>query len=175
MAGLACILFDMARRRLASPGVQPQTGAISSKVWPHVGPYSRKLDRGALGVSIDGRSPLGKFVRSLEFELYQYVGGQPDVRERLMIDRVIKTRVQLDLFEEKLETGRWTDTDRRTYGALHNAFRLALRELKPATSKNQPADLESYIASLRTVDSAAVEPSAEAPAVTQKPLRRPTG
>src|SRR5215831_5111776 len=107
------------------------------------GPYSRKLRRGPIGDQISGNTSLGRFIRALEAELTDYVGGNPDIAQRLTIDRVVKLRVQLDLFEEKLETGNWTDVDRRTYGALHNAFRLALRELKPAGRTSKP-DLGQY-------------------------------
>ena len=48
---------------------------------------------------------LGRFIRALEAELTNYVGGNPDVAQRLTIDRVIKIRVQLDMFDAKLKTG----------------------------------------------------------------------
>jgi len=89
------------------------------------GPYSKKLRRRPIGDQISGNTSLGRFIRALEARLTDYVGGNPDIAQLLNIDRVVKLRVQLDLFEAKLETGNWTDLDRRTYGALHNAFRLA--------------------------------------------------
>lgn len=138
------------------------------------GPYSKALRRGPIGDNINGNSALGRFIRALEAQLTSYVGGNPDIAQRLTIDRIIKVRVQLDMFEAKLKTGNWTDTDRRTYGALHNAFRLALRELRPASSRKQPADLETYLASIRVGDretgGASTTPSAPRPK-----LRRPTG
>ena len=72
------------------------------------------------------------------------------------MNTVIKLRLQLDAFEEKLVGSRtgeatWTDLDRRTYGALHNAYRLALHDLKPpppSTYRKRHravSDLETYL------------------------------
>jgi hypothetical protein len=94
-----------------------------------VGPYSRKLQRGAIGDCVDGRSAEGRFIRDLERQLIEHVGGSPSVTQRLLIDRVIKIRLQLDALDDKLAAGNWTPHDQRTYGALLNGHRLTLREL----------------------------------------------
>lgn len=94
-----------------------------------LGPYSRRLHRGAIGDLFDGRSAQGRFVRHLEAELVAHVGGAPSVTQRLLIDRLIKIRLQLDLFDAKLGAGEWTPHDGRTYGGLLNAFRLTARTL----------------------------------------------
>jgi hypothetical protein len=103
-----------------------------------VGPYSRKLQRGAIGDLFDGRSAEGRFVRALEAELVQHVGGQPSICQRLLIDRLIKIRLQLDLLDAKLAKGQWTAHDGRTYGGLLNAFRLTARELGIAAPEPEP-------------------------------------
>jgi hypothetical protein len=95
----------------------------------HIGPYSKILRRGSLSRSIDGRSELGRFVRALEAELVTHCGGSPSITQRLLIDRIIKVRLQLDALDVKLAAGDWTPHDQRTYGALLNAHRLACREL----------------------------------------------
>ena len=81
-------------------------------------------------------------MRHMEAELIKHVGGKPNFMQRLLIERVVKIRMQLDLFEEKLARGSWTPHDARTYGALHNAIRLTARELglSPAT-KTPPVSL----------------------------------
>src|SRR5687767_5090242 len=102
-----------------------------------VGPYSKLLRRGAIGKLADGRSALGRLIRHLEAELVAHVGGSPTITQRLLIERLIKTRIQLDLLDEKLARGEWTGNDSRTYGGLLNAMRLTARELglKPAADK----------------------------------------
>ena len=96
---------------------------------PNPGPYSRLLRRGAIGKLADGRSTLGRFIRHLEAELVAHVGGHPTITQRLLIARLIKTHVQLDLLDEKLGRGDWTMNDSRTYGGLLSAMRLTTREL----------------------------------------------
>lgn len=105
-----------------------------------LGPHSRVFRRGAIGDSIDGRSTLGRFIRDLERQLIEHVGGAPSITQRLLIDRIIRIRVQLDALDEKLSAGNWTPHDSRTHGALNNALRLTLREigLRPAAAR-QPS------------------------------------
>lgn len=110
------------------------------------GPYSKRLHRGAIGNSTDGRSERGRFIRHLEAELISYVGGEPTIAQRLLIDRTIKIRLQLDLLDDKLVSDNWTAHDQRTYGALLNAQRLCLRELTGL--KAQPLKRSSVIAAL---------------------------
>src|SRR5438094_9855075 len=93
------------------------------------GPYSRRLHRGAIGDLVDGRSAQGRFIRHLEAELTAHVGGLPSIAQKLLIDRIIRLRLQLDALDRKLASGDWTPHDARTYGGILNAHRLALREI----------------------------------------------
>jgi len=95
------------------------------------GPYSKRLHRGAIGDLVDGRSAQGRFIRHLEAELIVHVCGSPTIVQRMLIDRTIKIRLQLDALDEKLSAGDWSAHDQRTYGALLNAQHLCLRELGP--------------------------------------------
>jgi hypothetical protein len=101
-----------------------------------IGPYSRRLHRGSIGASIDGRSELGRFIRALEAALVAHVGGAPSIVQRLLIERLIKLQLQLDGLDAKLAGGEWTPHDGRTYGGILNAYRLTGRELglKPAAA-----------------------------------------
>jgi len=141
-----------------------------------VRPHSRILTRGAIGSlrKLDGRSPEGRLVRRLEGELLAHLGHEPSVAERLLVDQIVKLRLLLDALGERMMEGTFTDLDRRCFGSAHNALRLALREigLKPAPSGNRPADLETYLASLRAADGEAGEVSAKEPAPEQRPVRR---
>ena len=103
--------------------------AESNQSRRRLGPYSRRLQRGAIADLYDGRSADGRFIRHLEAELTQHVGGAPSITQRLLIDRIIKVRIQLDLLDAKLAGGTWTPHDSRTYGGLLNALRLTAREL----------------------------------------------
>jgi hypothetical protein len=67
--------------------------------------------------SIDGRSQIGRLARDMERQLADHVGGTPSITQRLLIDRAIKIRLQLDALDAKLAAGDWTGHDSRTYGA----------------------------------------------------------
>lgn len=100
-----------------------------------LGPYSRRLHRGAIGDLVDGRSAQGRFIRNLEAELTAHVGGEPSIAQRLLIDRIIRLRIQLDFFDQKLAAGDWTAHDGRTYAGILGAHRLALRDLSTMKPK----------------------------------------
>jgi hypothetical protein len=102
-----------------------------------LGPYSRSLRRGVIGQTLDGRSEAGRFARDLERQLIEHVGGNPSITQKLLIERAIKTTLQLRALDVKLDSGSWTDCDSRTHGALVNRERLLLRELglQPAAAK----------------------------------------
>ena len=100
-----------------------------------------------IGDAIDGRSREGKFLRKCEAELLAQVGGEPSFTQRLLIRRIARAMLKLEMFDAKLSGDTWTDHDARTYGGLSNALRLMLRELglKPAVPRQVP-DLATYLA-----------------------------
>jgi hypothetical protein len=113
-----------------------------------VRPYSRILDRGAIGSlgRLDGRSVQGRLVRHLEAELVAHIGGNPTIAQRLLIERIIKMRLQLDALDMKLMNGGWTAHDTRTYGGLANAYRLTIRMIDNMRSrKGKAPSLEEVI------------------------------
>jgi hypothetical protein len=109
-----------------------------------LGPYSRALRRGTIGASIDGRSAVGRFCRDLERQLAQHVAGPGaslgslNIAQQLLVQRLVKTTVQINALDEKLERGDWTDHDARTHGGLINRQRLLLREIGLAPPAAQP-------------------------------------
>jgi hypothetical protein len=133
----------MRRARMGGPAVSPRSLEKGVRAERPRRPYSKLLHRGAIGslAGLSGNSAEGRVVRQLEAELTEHVGGLPSVTQRLLIERVIKIRWQLELFEVKLAEGSWTPHDSRTYGGLSNAFRLAIRELgvKPAKGRSAPS------------------------------------
>ena len=108
---------------------------------------SRILRRGSLGDQIDGRSREGRFLRDCERELVAHAGGSPSFTQRLLIRRAARAMLRLELLDEKLAKGIWTDHDARTFGGLSNALRLMLRELGlKGLSKERPPSLDDVLA-----------------------------
>jgi hypothetical protein len=123
------------------------TIATSSVNTPRLGPHCRALRRGVIGDAIDGRSREGKFLRVCEAELVAQVGSEPSFAQRLLIRRIARAMLKLEMFDAKMTGGNWTDHDARTYGGLTNALRLMLRELGlRAPAKDKTPSLSEYIA-----------------------------
>jgi hypothetical protein len=102
---------------------------------------SRIFRRGSLGDKISGRSREGRFLSQLERELTRSVGGAPSITQQLLIRRLARGTLRLELLDEKMTAGSWTDHDARTFGGLTNAVRLLSRELglkAKATSEKLP-------------------------------------
>ena len=78
---------------------------------------------------IDGRSREGRFVRRIEAELIQQLGGVPSFGQLLLVRRAARAALKLELYDQKLASAGLTDHDSRMYGGLSNNLRLLLREL----------------------------------------------
>jgi hypothetical protein len=136
----------------------PHLGAIDMAAnHRKLGPYSRSLRRGVIGTTaIDGRSATGRYVRDLEQHLITHVGGSPTITQRLLIERLICTTVQLHALDAKLAAGDgWTDHDGRTHGGLINRQRLLLRELGLKAAAERPPSLADYLAAKSASEAAA--------------------
>jgi hypothetical protein len=96
---------------------------------PSLTPESRVFNRGVLGDKIDGRSREGRFLIKCEAELIADIGGSPTFAQLMLIRRCARGMLRLELLDEKMAAGNWTDHDARTFGGLTNAVRLMLREL----------------------------------------------
>jgi hypothetical protein len=109
--------------------------------------YSRQFDRGAIGALADGRSATGKFIRRLEAELIDHLGHEPSVVERLLLERVVRVRLQLEAFDLRIAAGETlTPHDGRVYGALLNSLRLTCRDLGLRPTPTRPPTLADIIA-----------------------------
>lgn len=122
------------------------TKALSSHT--RLGPYSRRLQRGAIGELFDGRSAEGRFVRHLEAELVRHCGGAPSITQKLIIERIIRLRLQLDALDKKLAAGDWTPHDSRTYGGILNAYRLLARELGLKAAAEREPSVDELLAAI---------------------------
>jgi hypothetical protein len=135
----------------------------SGKRWRNSGPYSTRLARGPVA-TVDGRSAEGRYIRALEAELIATLPGPISVTDRLLIDRLIRLRLQLDALENKIEEaragrGKWTDHDIRVYSAVGNQYRLTLRELRTLPTNNQPKKRGRPSAARLLVQAAAERPT----------------
>jgi hypothetical protein len=106
---------------------------------------SRVLRRGVLGDRVDGRSREGRFLSQIERELIAQV-GKPSFTEKLLIRRLSRAMLRLELLDEKALAG-MTDHDARSFSALSNQVRLLSRELgvKAAPAEKLP-DLHDILA-----------------------------
>jgi hypothetical protein len=118
----------------------------SSPISTRLGPHCRALKRGVIGDAIDGRSREGKFLRKCEAELVAQVGGSPSFAQRLLIRRIARAMLKLELFDAKMAGNTWTDHDARTYGGLSNALRLMLREIGLQRPAIKGPSLAEYLA-----------------------------
>jgi hypothetical protein len=139
------------------------SGLASGKVWrDHCGvnaidpplkmrpltSESRLLRRGSLGgIGISGRSREGRLLRDTERALIEHCGGSPSFTQKLLIRRISRAVLRLELLDEKVAHGQWTDHDSRTFGGLSNALRLMLRELglKPSASEKPLPSLDEIV------------------------------
>jgi hypothetical protein len=93
-----------------------------------LGPYSRRLNRGALG-NISGRSREGRFIRALERDLLELLGPDPTLPSRLLVSRIARASLRIEMLEEKIADGLATELDGKILHNLHGSLRLMLREI----------------------------------------------
>jgi hypothetical protein len=106
-----------------------------------LGPYSRVIDRGAVGSGIDGRSREGRFLRHYEESLIAHAGGTPTVTMRLLAARAARLALHLELMDERLFAGKQiTSHDSRTYLAWSNSLSRILKELGLQAPPARPVD-----------------------------------
>ena len=108
---------------------------------------SRVLRRGVLGDRVDSRSREGRFLSQIERSLVAQVGGAPSFTEKLLIRRLSRAMLRLELIDERSLSGTLSDHDARSFSALSNQVRLLARELglKPAPVEKLP-DLHDILA-----------------------------
>ena len=107
---------------------------------------SRIIRRGVLGDRVDGRSREGRFLSQIERELTRQV-GQPSFAQTLLIRRLARAALRLELIDERSLAGPLGDHDARSFSALSNQVRLLARELglKAVPSEKLP-DLHDIVA-----------------------------
>lgn len=126
---------------------------VDANYKPRIAPlraHSRVIRRGSLG-DLDGRSIEGRFLRRIEAELVEQLGGSPTFTQTLAIRRIARLMLQAELFDQKMAGGDWTGHDARSAGAVNNAVLRALKDLGLQGRAERPAapSLKDYLASKR--------------------------
>ncbi|HZZ22022.1 MAG TPA: hypothetical protein VFE60_05355 [Roseiarcus sp.] len=85
-------------------------------------------------------------MRRCEAELIAQIGGEPTWAQLMLIRRVVRTMMQLELLDKKFISGTWTVVDGHVQGGLNSAVRLGLRELVIKATPKPKVDLASYLA-----------------------------
>ena len=70
---------------------------------------SRVLRRGVLGDRVDGRSREGGFLTKIERELTRQAGGAPSFAQTLLIRRLARAALRLELIDERSLSGTLSD------------------------------------------------------------------
>jgi hypothetical protein len=116
------------------------------------GPYSRALDRGAIG-ALNGNSRAAKFIRAYEAMMVAHVGGSPTAVQKQLITRAARLACHLELWDEKTipQGGALTATGHNNYIAWSNALGRTLARLGVEPAKARGPSLAEHLASLATM------------------------
>jgi hypothetical protein len=116
-----------------------------------LGPYSRLIDRGAIGGLIDGRSREGRFLRQYEKQLLEHVGNNPSVTQRCLIQRAARLALHLELMDERSLAGEhvFTTHDHLHYVSWSNALGRTLGRLGLQPAAPKPPTLAEAMAEAR--------------------------
>ena len=93
---------------------------------------SRSLSRGAVGDAVDGRSRQGRFLRQVERELFDELGGAPSFAQAVLVRRVARAMFELEAIEAAMGAGNAAGAPSaamQTFLALNDQVRLGLRDL----------------------------------------------
>jgi hypothetical protein len=106
-----------------------------------IGPYSKPIDRGALGAKLSGRSREGRFLRAFERQLLDHLGHEPNTIERALIARASRVALHLELMDERsfVDGHRFGIHDHNYYVAWSNSFARLLGQLGMKTPKTRSA------------------------------------
>jgi hypothetical protein len=119
------------------------------------GPYSRLIDRGAIG-DIDGTCREGRFLRHYEQMLIEHCGGNPSITQRALISRTARLALHLELMDERaLKDGRgFGPTDHHFYVSWSNALARHLDKLalKRPPGYGRDPDLAAVMAELEAAE-----------------------
>jgi hypothetical protein len=109
-----------------------------------VGPHSRPHSLARL----DGRTKEGAVFTRVKAELTEYIGN-PNIVERMIIERCAWLAVRLAMLDRKIEQGRdFTLVDSNTYLAWHNSFVRSLARLGIRPTQSDTSSVDAIMAEL---------------------------
>ena len=112
-----------------------------------MGPFSRAIDRGSVGWSIDGRSREGRFLRTYELMLIDHVGGKPTRLQSELIRRCARLALHLELQDERaMSIGEMSDHASRQYLAWHEALAPTLQLLGMQGKRDRAPTIQELLA-----------------------------
>ena len=95
-------------------------------------------------VRIDGRSTLGKYMKTLKGNLTKDLGGSLTTMEGILLDRIVSKIVRCHLYETGILSGEEYGS-RDFYLALCNSLRHDLMVIGLKKRVKDPLDLEAYL------------------------------
>jgi hypothetical protein len=95
-------------------------------------------------VKVDGRSTLGKYMKTLKANLTKDLGGSLTTMEEILLDRIVSKIVQSHLYETGILSGQDFGS-RDFYLAVCNSLRHDLNVIGLKKRVKNPVDLESYL------------------------------
>jgi len=95
-------------------------------------------------------NPLTKsrFFRDRRKRLLAHIGGQPDARQAVTIERIVAIEWTISRLQARLDAGELSQHAARELLAFHNHLRLLMSSLGPAAAA-KPPPLAEYLASKR--------------------------
>jgi hypothetical protein len=131
------MIADRSATPAEPPVVRRPSGRVGIGKRPETGPYSRALERGAVG-ALNGNSREAKFIKAYEAMLVEHCGGKPTAVQRQLITRAARLACHLELWDERTlpKGGAVTATGHNHYIQWSNALgrTLAAIGIKPAAS-----------------------------------------
>lgn len=95
-------------------------------------------------VKVDGRSSLGKWMKTLKDNLTKDLGGSLTTMEEILLDRIVSKIVRCHLYETGILSGE-NFGSRDFYLALCNSLRHDLMVIGLKRRVKDPLDLEAYL------------------------------
>lgn len=112
----------------------------ASKIGAHSRPHRLQ--------QLDGRGREARYLRRIESELAEHLGGaeRVSVAQRILIERLAVDLLRLELLDGKAAVGKLTEHDGRIAHALRNSVRLALRDLGLKGAAAKVPSLDEHLA-----------------------------
>jgi hypothetical protein len=78
---------------------------------------------------VDGRTRAGRIAKQFRRDLIEFVGGEPDVVQRTIIEQCVFMELRLQLMHQRIAEDRYTEYDSKVHYACANSLNRALLKL----------------------------------------------